>query len=71
MRIYNSSVGKQGGEDYEGLILKKPKSAMTEIFTDSNAFEIDFPKNSTADQKGILIGSAIFVNSLFFESGNE
>lgn len=67
-RIYKSEVGNQGGDEYEGLILKKPKSAMTEIFTDSNAFEIDFPKNATADQKGILTGAAIFINSLFYET---
>ena len=53
------------------MIMKKPKSAMTEIFTDANAFTIDFPKEATADQKGILIGTSIFVNSLFFEGSDE
>jgi hypothetical protein len=70
-RIYKAEVGNQGGDEYEGLILKKPKSAMTEIFTDSNAFEVDFPKNATADQKGILTGAAIFINSLFYETAND
>ena len=44
---------------------------MTEVFTDASAFEIDFPKNATADQKGILTGAAIFINSLFYETGNN
>lgn len=63
-------MGNQGGDEFEGVILKKPKSAMVEIFTDSNAFEVDFPKDATPDQKGILTGAAIFINSLFYETGN-
>jgi Scramblase len=50
-----------------GLILKKPKSLATELFTDANAFEVDFPKDATPDQKGILIGLSIFINSVFYE----
>jgi hypothetical protein len=69
-RIYDASVGNQGGEEYKGIILKKPKSAMTEIFTDSSAFEVDFPKDATSDQKGILTGAAILINSVFYEGGN-
>lgn len=70
-RIYNSEVGNQGGDEYEGTILKKPKSSLTEAFTDSDAFEVDFPKNASADQKGILTGAAIFINSLFYETGDN
>jgi hypothetical protein len=53
------------------MILKKPKSVATEIFTDANAFEVDFPKDATADQKGILIGLSVFINSVFFEGGQS
>lgn len=49
------------------MILKKPKSLATELFTDADAFEIDFPKNAGPDQKGILIGMGLFINSVFFE----
>lgn len=51
--------------------MKKPKSFMTEVFTEANAFEVDFPKNASADQKGILTGVAIFINSMFYESGQD
>jgi hypothetical protein len=70
-RVYDASVGNQGGEDFVGNILKKPKSLMTEVFTDSNAFEITFPKDASADQKGMLTGTAIFINSNFFETSDN
>ena len=56
---------------FRGAILKKPKSLATEIFTDANAFEVDFPKDAGPDQKGILIGVGIFINSLFYEGGEN
>jgi Scramblase len=43
---------------------------MTEVFTEANAFEITFPKNATADQKGMLTGSALFLNTNFFENSS-
>ena len=67
-RVYSADAGNTNGDaPYLGVILKKPKSAATEIFTDADAFEVDFPKDATADQKGILIGMSIFINSVFFE----
>mmetsp|Transcript_50869 Transcript_50869/g.122628 ORF Transcript_50869/g.122628 Transcript_50869/m.122628 type:complete len:231 (-) Transcript_50869:378-1070(-) len=67
-RVYNAEAGNTNGDaPYLGVILKKPKSAATEVFTDADAFEVDFPKDATADQKGILIGMSIFINSVFFE----
>lgn len=56
-----------GNENYIGKILKKPKSLMTEMFTDANAFDVDFPKDATPAQKGMLVGSAIFMNAIYFE----
>lgn len=72
IRIYDPDQKDTDGDaPYIGVILKKPKSAMVEIFTDAEAFEVDFPKDATTDQKGILIGTAIFINSLFFEGEQE
>lgn len=50
-----------------GKILKKPKSLWTELFTDANAFEVDFPVDATAEHKGVLVGAAILLNAIFFE----
>jgi hypothetical protein len=54
-----------------GKILKKPKSLKTEIFTDANAFEVNFPSQSTVDQKAMLVGTAIFLNAVFFEDAGS
>ena len=71
-RIYDAEASKTNGDaPFLGMILKKPKSAATEVFTDANAFEVDFPKDATADQKGILIGMSIFINSVFFEGDSS
>mmetsp|Transcript_1576 Transcript_1576/g.2367 ORF Transcript_1576/g.2367 Transcript_1576/m.2367 type:complete len:251 (+) Transcript_1576:47-799(+) len=67
-RIYDPDAGNTNGDaPYKGMILKKPKSFGTEVFTDANAFEVDFPNDASADEKGVLIGTAIFINSIFFE----
>jgi hypothetical protein len=50
--------------------LKKPKSLKTEIFTDANAFEVKFPSQATVDQKAMLVGTAIFLNAVFFEDAS-
>lgn len=68
-RIYAPDEKQTASKDpYLGVILKKPKSLATEIFTDANAMDVDFPKNATVEQKGILMGASIFLNSLFFEN---
>lgn len=63
--------GKTNGKDaeYVGSIVKKPKSLTTELYTDANIFDIDFPLDSTTSDKALLVGSSIFFNSMFFEGG--
>ena len=56
-----------GDAPYVGKILKQPKSLATELFTDADSFVVDFPEGSSAAQKGLLMGSAVFLNALFFE----
>jgi hypothetical protein len=66
--IFPGDQAKTDGDAaYIGKILKKPKSLAVEIFTDANAFDIAFPQGATTAQKGLLIGSAIFINANFFE----
>jgi len=55
------------GAEHIGKILKKPKSMMTEVFTDSEAFECTFPKDCTPAQKATIVGSAILLNAIYFE----
>uniref|UniRef100_A0A7S3L062 Phospholipid scramblase n=2 Tax=Amphora coffeiformis TaxID=265554 RepID=A0A7S3L062_9STRA len=56
---------------YIGLILKKPKSMATEIFTDADAFDVTFPDNATVDEKAVLVGSTLLLNAVFFETDNS
>jgi hypothetical protein len=71
-RIYDPDAGNTDGDaPYKGMILKKPKSFGAEVFTDANAFSVDFPEDASADKKGILIGTSIFINSVFFEGDKD
>jgi len=68
LRIYPAAQEKTDGDaPYLGMILKKPKSLATEIFTDANAFDLSFPESANTDEKALLIGSAMFFNANFFE----
>lgn len=60
-----------GSVNYVGKILKKPKSIMTEVFTEANAFEVHFPTDATVSDKAVLVGSTIFFNSVFFEKSQD
>ncbi|KAL7535101.1 hypothetical protein ACHAXR_006270 [Thalassiosira sp. AJA248-18] len=67
-RIYPASQDKTDGDaPYVGTILKKPKSAKTEVLTSANAFDLTFPESANSDEKALLIGSAMFFNANFFE----
>jgi Scramblase len=71
--IFPASQEKTDGDaPFIGKIVKAPKSLGVEIFTEADAFDITFPEGSTAQEKGLLMGSAIFINVNFFEeSGNS
>lgn len=70
-RIFPADQADTNGDaPYVGQILKKPKSLATEIFTDANAFDVTFPDAATADEKALIIGSAMFFNANFFEREN-
>lgn len=57
-----------GGEaEHLGKILKKPKSLVTEAFTDAHAFECHFPKEATPEEKACLVGTSVFLNAVYFE----
>jgi hypothetical protein len=35
------------------------------------AFDLTFPEGASANEKALLMGSAMFFNSNFFEGGND
>lgn len=57
--------------DHVGKILKKPKSLMTELLTDAEAFECTFPKDCSPATKATIIGSAILLNAIYFEGDDN
>ena len=66
-RVYPASQAKtDGNAPYIGTILKKPKSMLDEAFTNADSFDISFPKSAQTDEKGLLVGSALFFNANFF-----
>lgn len=50
-----------------GKVTKKMKSLATELFTDANAFDVEFPENATTAEKAMIAGSTILINEMFFE----
>lgn len=71
-RLYPADQEDTDGDAaFIGSILKKPKSLATELFTDANALDVKFPKGATTDEKAVIMGAALFVNTLFFESNEE
>jgi hypothetical protein len=71
-RIYPADAADTNGDaPYIGKILKRPKSAATEILTDANSFLIDFPAGANVEHKAILVGTSIFLNAVFFEGAGE
>jgi hypothetical protein len=58
-------------ENNVGKILKKPKSLMTDIMTEADSFDVTFPQDATPARKGLLIGTAILFNALYFEGEQQ
>lgn len=55
------------GAPYAGKIVKVPKSFFTEIFTDSEAYDVTFPVDASVEQKALIAGSSVFINASYFE----
>jgi len=68
---YNQENTDGGKATHTGKILKKPKSMMTEVFTEANAFEAVFPDDADIAMKATLIGASVYINSIFFESDDQ
>lgn len=66
-------VGREHGKDAvpDGKIVKKMKSLATELFTDANAFDVEFPQDATTEEKAMIAGSAVLINEMFFESSED
>jgi Scramblase len=68
--VFDPDTPNTNGSDapHLGKIVKRPKSIATEIFTDANAFEVQFPDGASVENKAMLVGASIFLNANFFEA---
>lgn len=71
LRIYPADAEETNGDaPYVGKMLKIPKEKCCDVFHETSYVEIQFPEDSTTNQKGLLLGSFLLLNALFFE-GSE
>jgi len=61
----------ENGADPIGKIVSRPKSLLTEVFTDANVFDITFPPDANAEQKALIAGSSILLNSIMDMDDSE
>jgi len=70
-RIYTAgATSTNGSAPYIGKMRKIPKEKCCDVWHEINYWELQFPDNATTDQKGLLLGSSLLINSLFYE-GSE
>jgi len=66
--LYIYPAGSSGGKGEEiGKIVKMWRGLGTEVFTDADSFQLDFPKGIDASAKARMLGTTAFVNMIFFE----
>lgn len=68
--IYPPGVDGSDGNQV-GKIVKLWRGLGTEIFTDAASFQIEYPPDADQESKALLTGTTFFINTLFFEKGNE
>ena len=49
-----------------GRMSKIPKETFCDTYNETNYYEIEFPKGATATEKGLLMGSSILINAVYF-----
>ena len=70
-RIYPGNAENTNGDaPYIGKMAKIPKETFCDTYNETSFVEIQFPDTATTDQKGLLLGSFVLINALFFE-GSE
>lgn len=65
--VYPVNNGVEG-KDPVGRMDKIPKATFADTFNEINYFKVDFPDKATTDQKGLLLGSSILINAIYFEN---
>ena len=70
-RIYPASQNDTDGNAPSiGRMAKIPKKRFCDVYNETSFVELQFPDSATPKQKGLLLGSYLLINALFFE-GSE
>lgn len=56
-----------GNAPYIGRMAKIPKENFCDVYNETSYVEVDFPEGASSQQKGLLLGSYLLINALFFE----
>eukprot|EP00529_Nitzschia_sp_RCC80_P035284 CAMPEP_0113463878 /NCGR_PEP_ID=MMETSP0014_2-20120614/12899_1 /TAXON_ID=2857 /ORGANISM="Nitzschia sp." /LENGTH=174 /DNA_ID=CAMNT_0000355915 /DNA_START=487 /DNA_END=1011 /DNA_ORIENTATION=+ /assembly_acc=CAM_ASM_000159 len=65
--IYATDGQNTNDAERIGRMAKIPKETCWDVFEETNYYEVDFPEDATVQQKGLLLGSSILINALYFE----
>lgn len=55
------------GDTPVARMAKIPKKGFKECYNEINYYKVDFPDGATAEDKGLLLGSSILINAVYFE----
>jgi hypothetical protein len=70
-RIYPADQQDTNGDaPFIGKMAKIPKEEFCDVYNETNYVEIQFPEGANANQKGLIMGAYLLINTLFFE-GSE
>mmetsp|Transcript_33992 Transcript_33992/g.80021 ORF Transcript_33992/g.80021 Transcript_33992/m.80021 type:complete len:262 (-) Transcript_33992:131-916(-) len=64
--VYTIQNGAEGFKPI-GRMAKIPKKTFKETFNEINYYKVDFPQDATTNEKGLLLGSSLLINALYFE----
>eukprot|EP00284_Hemiselmis_tepida_P012541 CAMPEP_0174928860 /NCGR_PEP_ID=MMETSP1355-20121228/26493_1 /TAXON_ID=464990 /ORGANISM="Hemiselmis tepida, Strain CCMP443" /LENGTH=254 /DNA_ID=CAMNT_0016175039 /DNA_START=26 /DNA_END=790 /DNA_ORIENTATION=- len=69
--IYPPDATEFSTENKIGFITKIWAGLGTELFSDADKFELEFPPGAAPDSKARLLGTLFLMNQLFFEGGQN
>jgi hypothetical protein len=59
------------GEQEVGVLTKEKGSFMSQMFTDADSFNLQFPQGCTTEAKALLLGAVFLIDFMFFEQPAE
>lgn len=67
-QVYAGNTPDTNEAEPIGRLAKIPKETFCDTYNETNYYEIEFPEGSSAAQKGLLLGSSLLINAIYFEN---